>query len=149
MVLNELFQTNTSEQKVRYFVIDWLILLSLLLPLSSVWSQLPADSIPIYESSEVDKMPSFPGGETEMRKYLAEHLKHLQYPKDLEVYEKVVVRFVVDETGLLSQFEVVRNRIVGTDLIRVLQTMPCWIPGTKDGKPVRTIFILPMHIRFE
>ena len=95
---------------------------------------------------EVEVMPEFPGGMQAMIEYLNTNIK---YPKDAikqEVSGRVMVMFVVETDGSLSNVRVARKVFPSLDAeaVRVIKTMPKWKPGKEKGKPVRVNFTLPI-----
>lgn len=95
----------------------------------------------------VEQMPSFPGGETAMMKYLANNIKYPPIAKDAGIEGTVYVTFVVDENGKVRDVKVLRSIGGGTDeeAIRVVQNMPTWSPGKQRGKAVKVQYNLPIR----
>ena len=94
----------------------------------------------------VEQMPNFPGGETELYKYLQ---KNIQYPasaKNSGITGTVYVRFIVDNKGKISNVTLLRGIGGGCDeeAIRVVKEMPDWTPGKQNGKSVPVYFTLPV-----
>ena len=95
---------------------------------------------------QVEQMPEFPGGMPAMVEFLQTNLK---YPKDAikqQVGGRVMVMFVVETDGTLSNVRVARKVFPSLDseAIRVVKTMPKWKPGKEKGRPVRVNFTLPV-----
>lgn len=87
----------------------------------------------------VEWMPEYPAGEEALNNYLE---KNIQYPKqasDNKIEGKVIVNFIVNEDGSLSNIKLVRGIGFGCDeeAIRLIQSMPKWKPGKQNGKPVK------------
>lgn len=103
----------------------------------------------IYEWTEDAAV--FFGGKDEMNKFIT---KNLRYPESVEqgiVFGKVYVKFVVSETGEISAVEVLKG-ISGCpecseEAIRLVESMPNWIPGKQNGKTVKSYIGLP--VKFE
>ena len=97
----------------------------------------------IYEQS--DTKPDFPGGIKNFYYFVG---KNYRVPKDDNLKGKVVVKFVVERDGSLSNMKIVRDIGAGTgkEAIRVLKKSPKWIPGEQDGKPVRCQYEIPISI---
>lgn len=96
-----------------------------------------------------DKFPSFPGGPSSLFRYLQ---KEVRYPADAakdHIAGKVVVRFVVDTDGTISDAEVVRgvHPELDREALRAVRAMPRWTPGQKNGKPVRVRFSTPITFK--
>ncbi|MGK4566019.1 energy transducer TonB [Flavobacterium sp. 3HN19-14] len=68
---------------------------------------------------------------------------------DEEVKGKVIVQFVVEKDGSLTDIKVVRDLGYGTgaEAIRVLKSAPKWKPGIQNGRAVRVLFSLPISIQ--
>ena len=105
------------------------------------------DKDKIYDTVEV--MPEFPGGVEAMYKWLAEHLKYPAEAAKKKVQGRVMVQFVVEKDGTITQAEVKRSPddLLSEEALRVVQLMPKWTPGKVGGKPVRTVFNLPISFR--
>ncbi len=95
----------------------------------------------------VEEMPSFPGGEAELFKYLKKSTKIPQMAMDAGISGVVYVTFVVDENGKVRDPKVLRGIGGGCDeeALRVVKAMPPWEPGKQRGKPVRVQYNLPMR----
>lgn len=98
----------------------------------------------IFES--VEQMPEFPGGENAMLAFIQ---KGLRYPKQAQengTEGRVVVNFVVNETGDISDIKIVRSVKNGCDdeAMRVVRSMPKWKPGRQNGNAVKVLFSLPI-----
>ena len=103
----------------------------------------------VLEKAEV--MPEFPGGEQAMMDFVA---KNVQYPKEAmekEISGRVLVGFIVEKDGSISETEVVKGIGGGCDeeAVRVVKAMPKWKPGKQDGKPVRVHFLLPLTFKLQ
>ena len=97
----------------------------------------------------VEKMPSFPGGSEALKEYLK---KNTRYPNpDACIQGRVVVVFVVDEKGNLSDVKVARGMEPSLDAeaVRVVKSMPRWNPGIEKGKAVKVRYTLPVTFRLE
>lgn len=94
----------------------------------------------------VPQMPSFLGGEEEMRRYIAENLKYPVIDQENGTQGRVTVRFVVDKTGKIGNVQILKGLSVTCDreAVRVVQSMPNWIPGKNNGVPVNVYFTLPI-----
>ena len=103
----------------------------------------------VYEKVEV--MPEFPGGEQAMMQFVADNVKYPQDAIDKEISGRVLVSFIVEKDGSISETEVVKGIGGGCDeeAIRVVKAMPKWKPGKQDGKPVRVHFMLPLTFKLQ
>lgn len=94
----------------------------------------------------VEEQPMFPGGMEEMMKFLQQNIK---YPKEAQEQGKqgrVIVQFVVNKDGSISNDTIVRSvdPLLDAEALRVVRSMPNWTPGKQKGKPVRVRFTLPV-----
>lgn len=93
-----------------------------------------------------EEMPEFPGGINELMKFLQENMK---YPEDATKEGKqgrVIVRFVIDKDGTISDATVMRSVYpsIDAEALRVVNAMPKWTPGKVKGAPVRVKYTLPL-----
>jgi protein TonB len=95
----------------------------------------------------VEEMPSFPGGEAELFKYLGKTVKYPPMAQDANITGVVYMTFVVDENGKVKDPKVLRGIGGGCDeeALRVVKNMPNWEPGKQRGKPVRVQYNLPIR----
>ena len=96
-----------------------------------------------------DGPPRYPGGQSAMNEYLITNTKYPADAKAEGVEGRVVCSFVVDEDGNVVEVKVVRSAHPSLDAeaIRVIENMPKWKPGIKDGKPVSVRFKLPISFK--
>ncbi len=99
----------------------------------------------------VEQMPSFPGGQEEMMKWIS---SNLNYPVDAQergVTGRVVIRFVVTKTGSVEDIQVLRGIDPSCDreATRVVKAMPKWNPGRQNGEAVAVYFNLPILFRLK
>ena len=95
----------------------------------------------------VEVMPEFPGGRDSLWAFMVKQLEYPSEAKEQKIEGKVYVRFIVDEKGELSDFEVIRGIGGGCNeaAIKVLEAMPLWTPGKHRGKPVKIRMVLPFE----
>ncbi len=100
----------------------------------------------VYEVCE--QMPIFEGGDAALLKYLRENLKYPDKTKDRGVQGRLVIGFIVEKDGSLTDVKVLRPVDIDLDaeVLRVVKGMPKWIPGRQNGKRVRVRYLLPIHI---
>ena len=99
----------------------------------------------------VEKMPEYPGGQAALFEYLQ---KNVKYPADAEkkkVEGRVLVTFVVNTDGSITDIEVVRKTFPSLDAeaVRVISGMPKWKPGEQKGKKVRVKYTVPLTFRLK
>ena len=99
----------------------------------------------------VEEQPEYPGGMQELMKYLQ---KEIRYPKEaqaLGIQGRVIVQFVVNKDGSICDAKVVKpvDPQLEAEAVRVVRSMPNWIPGKQRGEPVRVRFTLPVMFRLQ
>ncbi|GAB6120756.1 MAG: energy transducer TonB [Dysgonomonas sp.] len=99
----------------------------------------------------VEQMPSFPGGETEMHRFINDNLKYPVVAQESGIQGRVTIRFVVTKTGAISDVTVIRGIDPSCDkeAVRVVKAMPKWIPGKQNGLNVPVYFTLPIVFRLK
>ena len=109
-----------------------------------------SDSLRLSAYVIVKEMPEFPGGERALQKFIASNLR---YPEaaDKGIERKVVVNFIVDADGLISNVRVVHgvNKYLNAEAVRVVRKMPRWKPGRQSGKNVRVAYTIPVEFRLQ
>ncbi len=97
----------------------------------------------------VEQMPEFPGGEDEMRKYLAKTMIYPAIAQENGITGTVFVSFVIGPDGKITRAKIVRgfDRSCEEEAMRVINKMPSWKPGRQNGKAVFVQFTVP--IKFE
>ena len=103
----------------------------------------------VYET--VEQMPEYPGGVVEMTKFLQ---RNIQYPANAaknEVEGRVILQFVVEKNGQIGEVKVVRSvdPELDAEAMRVVKSMPNFIPGRQDGKPVAVLYTIPISFKFQ
>lgn len=96
--------------------------------------------------SEITQQPEFPGGMLAFYKFIGSNFK---IPSGLKTNGKVYITFMIEKSGNLSEFEILRDIGFGTgeESIRVLKLSPKWIPGKENDKPIRVKYSLPITIQ--
>ena len=99
----------------------------------------------------VDEMPQFPGGPSALFEFIS---KNIQYPKEAEdanLQGRVIVSFVVEKDGSVSNAKVVRpiDPLLDAEALRVVNSMPKWIPGKQNGEAFRMKYTVPVTFRLE
>jgi protein TonB len=98
----------------------------------------------------VEEMPSFPGGEEELFKYLAK-IKYPAIARENGISGRVYVTFVVDKDGKIKDVKKLRGIGGGCDeeAIRVVSAMPDWKPGRQNGRNVAVQYNLPVNFNLK
>lgn len=102
----------------------------------------------IYDINEIDKMPGFPGGEAELQKFILEDINIPSLNKDDLICSISAISFVIQKSGDLTDFRVLKDCGWANSLILALQSGPCWMPGKINDVPVAVRFVLPLRLCF-
>ena len=99
----------------------------------------------------VENMPEFPGGTEAMIAFISSNIK---YPADAakkKVDGRVLVNFIVEKDGSISEVKVVKPGFPSLDAeaVRVVKAMPNWKPGMQRGQVVRVQFTMPIEFRLQ
>lgn len=103
----------------------------------------------VLEKAEV--MPQFPGGDQAMMKFVSENVQYPEEAKEKEISGRVMVGFIVEKDGSISDVKVVKGIGGGCDeeAVRVVKAMPKWKPGKQDGKTVRVSYTMPFFFKMQ
>ena len=99
----------------------------------------------------VEQMPQYPGDMPALFQYIS---KNIKYPAEAEkagVQGRVIVTFVVEKDGHVSNAKVVKSVAPALDAeaLRVINGMPNWNPGMQNGEPVRVKYTVPVTFRLQ
>ena len=110
-----------------------------------------SESNKIFNGDDVDQQPSFPGGTNALNTFIASNLKYPAVAQENGIQGRVIVKFIVEKDGSISNVEV--DRSVDPDLdneaMRVVKAMPKWIPGQINGKAVKVECSHPFVFRLQ
>lgn len=98
----------------------------------------------------VDTMPSF--NKEKYGRLQSWIMHHLKYPNLGACYSgRVILRFVVRKDGRIDHVRILHSvdPYMDKEAVKVVNSMPLWNPGYKDGKPVDVYFVLPVSVRFQ
>jgi len=90
------------------------------------------------------KYPEFPGGESALFSFLSENLKYTRQAREINLEGTVHVSFIVGKDGSIRNVKILRGLGAGLDeeVIRVIQSMPNWIPGNQGGRNVNVELVV-------
>jgi TonB family protein len=96
---------------------------------------------------QYEQMPQFPGGDKAMIKFIKSNLKYPDIARKIGASGTVIINFVVESDGKISNIKVIRGIGSGCDeeAVRIFQLMPDWIPGKNYGKAVNVSYTVPVR----
>jgi TonB family protein len=88
----------------------------------------------------------FPGGTVALLKFIKDNISYPPEAVAEKITGKVYLGFIVEKNGSLSNVEVLRgiHPLIDAEAIRIIQSMPNWIPGTLNNEPARTRLRIPI-----
>lgn len=97
----------------------------------------------------VEQPPTYPGGMAALMQYLSAHIKYPEQAVKEGLQGKVTVSFVVESDGAISNVSILRGAdpLLDKEAIRVVASMPKWIPGKQNGKYVSVKYFVPVVFR--
>ena len=103
----------------------------------------------IKDFTSVEVLPEFLGGMAGWGKYLQKNLKYPPMARENNITGRVIMSFVVEKNGKLTDIKVLRGIGGGCDeeATRVLQGAPAWKPGIQNGRPVRVAYTMPIFFQ--
>ena len=115
-----------------------------------VVSQAPPDTTQVF-GDIAEQMPMFPGGDRKLMEFIE---NNVQYPPECEescIQGRVIVKFLVERDGSISQAKVVRSidPLLDAEALRVVNAMPTWIPGRQGGVTVAVRYTIPVSFKLK
>ncbi len=94
----------------------------------------------------VEELPMYPGGMVEFMKWLTKTLKYPDEALKKHIEGKVMLSFIVNKDGTLSDIKIVKsvNPLLDKEALRVAHMMPKWQPGKQKGKACRSMIAIPI-----
>ena len=94
----------------------------------------------------VEDMPEYPGGNEALIQYLSSSIKYPESCKEEHIEGQVLITFVVEKTGRVSDVKVIKSvhPELDAEAKRVIEAMPDWKPGKQRGEEVRVQFTIPV-----
>lgn len=99
----------------------------------------------------VEQMPMYPGGDAALMGYLRDNIKYPTVAAENGVQGRVVVGFVVERDGSITDVNILRgvDPSLDREAMRVVKSMPRWNPGKQNGSAVRVKYQVPVSFRLE
>ena len=99
----------------------------------------------------VEQAPQFPGGQQELMAWLGKNIRYPVIAQENGIQGRVICQFVVGSDGSVRDIKVMRgvDPSLDKEAMRVIQSMPKWIPGRQNGKAVSVRYTLPVTFRLQ
>ena len=99
----------------------------------------------------VEQMPQFPGGQVEMMRFISQNIKYPTIAQDNGTQGRVTCLFVVGADGRVRDVCVLRSLgpYLDKEAVRVIMSMPKWIPGKQNGKAVSVKYTIPVVFKLK
>ena len=100
----------------------------------------------------VEQQPEYPGGMAELMRFLSRNTKYPDECRKNNIQGKSYIGFIVDKNGTIRDVSVVKtsgNDLLDAEAIRVVKSMPAWIPGKQGGEAVNVRYTLPVNYRLQ
>ncbi|MFW6371642.1 MAG: energy transducer TonB [Bacteroidota bacterium] len=96
---------------------------------------------------EVDQRPEYPGGIEKMKQFISENVSYPEEAKKEGIQGRVYVSFTINKKGEVVDTEVAKgvHSTLDAEALRVLESMPKWTPGKKDGRAVNVRATVPVQ----
>lgn len=107
------------------------------------------EDIKVY--TVVEQMPSFPGGEDALLKYIGSHIKYPSVAIEQGIQGMVMLRFVVNPDGHVGEVQVLKSLdpYCDREAKRVIQSLPKFIPGKQQGRAVAVWYTCPVRFQID
>jgi protein TonB len=116
-----------------------------------IYDHLPEIPVETEPQIIVQEMPYFPGGNSALLKYITENLVYPEEAQINNIQGRVVLKFVVKANGSVDRIEIMRSidPLLDSEAVRVVKTLPLFIPGKQGGVAVPVWFSLPVSFKIE
>lgn len=97
----------------------------------------------------VENQPQYPGGNAAMNRFISDNLQYPKIAQENGIQGRVITQFLIEKDGSLSDIRVMRgvDPSIDQEAVRLIASMPNWIPGTQRGNKVRVRYTLPITFR--
>ena len=133
---------------MRTSVLITVVLTLFWLPLHAQTVQTDSSSTPdhlIY--TVVQQQPEFRGGMSKLGQYISENLRYPKAAQTAGLGGRVFVRFLINKQGAIEKVKVLKgiSPEIDAEAIRMVSSMPNWLPGKVDGQAVDCFYNLPIN----
>ena len=99
----------------------------------------------------VEQMPQFPGGAAALMEFLSQNVKYPEEAYKNGTQGRVIATFVVEKDGSITEARIARSvdALLDAEALRVVNSMPNWIPGRQNGEPVRVKYTIPITFKLQ
>lgn len=117
---------------------------------NDITGEVPEDN-EVHNTAAVEIQPSFPGGDADLMSYLNKNIKYPIVAQENNIQGKVTVQFIVGKDGSIEDVQIARgvDRSLDAEALRVIKSMPKWIPGKQGGRAVRVKYYVPVNFKLQ
>ncbi len=103
------------------------------------------------EYTPMERRPEYPGGEEALLQYLVDEVKYPKLAIENGINGAAIVSFVVNKEGAIQDVQLLKDPGggCGREAVRVVQSMPAWVPGYHDDQPIKVRYTLPVKFKLE
>ena len=101
----------------------------------------------VYDTAE--QMPSFPGGQAALFQWISKNIKYPVKAEENDIQGRVICAFIVERDGSIHDVQVVKpvDPLLDEEALRLVKSMPRWMPGMQNGKPIRVKYTVPITFK--
>jgi protein TonB len=116
-----------------------------------VQEEVKEEEAPVEVFVVVEEMPTFPGGEPELMKFIYANIQYPDIAKENNIQGRVILRFCVTYKGGVDQVQVLKgvDPSLDNEAARVIKMLPAWKPGKQGGKPVNVWYSVPVTFQLK
>lgn len=99
----------------------------------------------------VEQMPQFPGGLEELMTFLSQNIRYPEAAHKAGIQGRVIANFVVEKDGSITEAKIVKSVSpeLDAEALRVINSMPKWIPGMQNDEAVRVKYTIPVTFQLQ
>lgn len=96
-------------------------------------------------------MPQFPGGEAKLLKWISKHIKYPESAAQSHIQGRVMVKCIIKSDGSIDEVQVKRgvDPALDEEAVRVVKSLPKFIPGKMNGEAVNVWYYIPVRFRLQ
>jgi protein TonB len=118
---------------------------------AEVQEEVKEEEAPVEVFVVVEEMPTFPGGDAELMKFINSNIQYPEIAKENNIQGRVILRFCVTYKGAVDQVQVLKpvDPALDNEAIRVIKMLPAWKPGKQGGKAVNVWYSVPVTFQLK